>query len=309
MMRRFLSVLLLLCALLPLAACTPASETGDAYLTFTDSTGAEISLSKTPVRVAVLFSSFAELWQLAGGEVAVTVGESIERGFCPEGTPLVDAGAGKTVDAEALIAQKPELVIGSADIAAHVRLASSLKESGIPVALFRVEDFEDYLAVLSTMTDITKNADAYQKNGEEVRLRVEALLQAPRPETAPRILLIRSGSSSSSTKAKTSTDHFAAGMLSKLGCINIADGMPELADTLSTEAILREAPEHIFISLMGDEAAARAHMEALLASEPWCRLEAVKEGNVHFLPRDYFQFKPNARWDAAYALLTEILYE
>ena len=80
-----------------------------AYASFKDSAGETIVLQEKPERVAVLFSSFAELWQLAGGTVAVTVGESVERGFVPEGTPLVDDGAGKRSTSNGCLSKSPTL--------------------------------------------------------------------------------------------------------------------------------------------------------------------------------------------------------
>ena len=41
--------------------------------TFEDSSGNSITLSGKPERVAVLFSSFADIWRLSGGECYVTV--------------------------------------------------------------------------------------------------------------------------------------------------------------------------------------------------------------------------------------------
>ena len=95
-------------AALPLAACgngkiTTELSGGGAYYTFVDHAGTKIVLNEAPKRTAVLFSSFAEVWKLAGGETAVTVGESVERGFADETALLVDGGAGKTIDTERLL--------------------------------------------------------------------------------------------------------------------------------------------------------------------------------------------------------------
>ena len=133
-MKRYIS--LLLCALMVFALFGCAENAGvgvaDGFYNFIDDSGRSINLKNQPEKVAVLFSSYAEMWILAGGEVKITVGESIERGFAPEGTPLVDAGAGKTVDREALLAAEPDLVIASADIAAQAELAAYLDTVGIP---------------------------------------------------------------------------------------------------------------------------------------------------------------------------------
>lgn len=260
-------------------------------------------------RVAVLFSSFAEIWQLAGGEVAITVGESVERGICQEDVLLVDQGAGKTVDLELLLSYEPDLVIGSADIAAHCDAAAVLEQAGIPVQLFRVDTFEDYLAFLKYATEITGNSSAYQKYGVDQQKEIDAILQkASGIQAAPKVLFIRSGSGASSAKAKKADQHFAAGMLRELGAANIADHAPILLDGLSLEEILREDPAHIFISTMGKEEAAKAYMDGLLAQPAWQSLSAVKNRQYTYLPKELFQYKPNARWAEAYRTLASILY-
>jgi iron complex transport system substrate-binding protein len=97
-------------------------------------------------------------------------------------------------------------------------------------------------------------------------------------------------------------------MLTRLGAHNIADDAPVLLDGLSLEEILVRDPDHIFISTMGNEDASKAYMESLLRQPGWRDLTAVQEGNVHFLPRDLFHFKPNARWAEAYRYLAQLLY-
>lgn len=308
---RLISFLCVLCLLLPmLLSCgNPAADGDPFYLRFTDSTGEEVILKDRPVRVAVLFSSFAEMWQLAGGEVAVTVGESVERGFCPVDTALVDSGAGKTVNAELLIANRPDLVICSADIAAQNEISGILRDAGIPVARFRVESFSDYLSVLKIMTDITGNAEAYETNGLSVSREADTVKAIYGKRTAGSILFLRVGSSARSTKAKDASGHFAASMLEELGCFNIADRAPILLDGISMETILTENPYRIFVTTMGDEDAARSYLASLLESDAWQALSAVREGRVEILPKELFQFKPNARWGEAYRYLAEILYE
>ena len=59
---------------------------------------------------------------------------------------------------------------------------------------------------------------------------------------------------------------------------------------------------------MGDESAAKEYMSSLLESDEWSALTAVKRGNVHYLPKDMFQYKPNSRWDEAYHYLANILH-
>ena len=295
---------------LVLSACSGVSGTGegDSYYRFTDSTGREVTLAAQPQTVAVLFSSYAEIWTIAGGTVDVTVGESVERGFAAETAVLVDAGAGKTIDREALLAAQPDLVIGSADIPAQVEACDLMADAGIPAALFRVDTFEEYLAMLKICTDITGDEAAYAQYGTAVRQEIEDILARVQGQEAKQILFIRAGSQYSSTKAKRAPDNFVCIMLQELGAHNIADDAQVLLDGLSLEEILLRNPDYIFLTTMGSEEAAQAYITDLFAQEGWRSLEAVAQGNYSFLPKELFHFKPNHRWAEAYRCLAGILY-
>ncbi len=314
-MKIFIKIIcFLICStlVLPLISCRTQNNKDkfEALYSFTDATGFEVVLHKKPERVAVLFSSYAQMWKNAGGSIDITVGESVERGFADEDAILVDNGAGKTINTELLLSSLPAFVIGSSDIASHVEAARLLKMSGIPVALFKVESFEDYLSVFKTLTDITGNTDAYEKYAQEVEKEVKNVTEnISEEEKGKKILFMRAGSSPSSTKAKGTDDHFAAAMLKELGCVNIADSAPLLLDGLSMEAIIESDPEYIFVSTMGNEDAAIKNVNDIMKDKSWQSLTAIKEEKLYFLPKELFQFKPNHLWGKAYTYLSEILYE
>lgn len=306
---RYWIVLATLCALLTGCVQSASADTPP-YYAFTDSAGTRVTLTHKPEKVAVLFSSFAEVWALAGGQTAITVGESIERGFAPQDAQLVDEGAGKSINLEALIAAQPDFVILSADIAAQAQAAQALAQAGIAAAQFRVESFDDYLAMLRICCDITGNETAYQENGAAVEAQVKTLLDKAAQSELPekKILLIRAGSGYDATKAKGTQDHFVCAMLAQLGAINIADSAPVLLDGLSFESILQEDPDYIFFSAMGKQDAAEAYVHTLLAQESWQSLRAIRQGQYTFLPKDLFHYKPNAKWAQAYQTLIELLW-
>ena len=268
--------------------------------------GEAAPLPQNPRRVAVLFSSLAEMWQDAGGEVAITVGESVSRGIVAEGTPLVDGGAGKTVNVELLLSLSPDLVILSEDVPAQRDAAQILRSSGIPVLSCRVETLSDYLSLFQVMTDLTGNADAYQEKGEGVRLLAESVLAEERSPFT--YVFIRAGATPSSVKPKTSAEHFAAGMLREMGGESLADG-GAFAGDLSMETLLSLDPEYLFFVTMGDEEAAKENIRSLLAGEAWLALSAVREGRIFVLPKELFHYKPNAKWGEAYQALAELLRE
>ena len=286
---------------------TNKPESSGEYFTFTDSEGEIVELSHKPQKTAVLFSSLAECWIEAGGEVYVTVGESVERGLVKEETELVDKGAGKTVDTEKLISLEPDFVICSADIASHRDVASALKKAKIPVAMLRMDTFEDYLTILRTLTKITGKTENYEQFGENAKSEIEQIISGGKRENNPKILFVRSGSSYSSAKAKKADDNFAAKILEDFGCINIADKAETLLDNLSAEVILKENPQYIFVSVMGDYDNSKAYMQELLAKKEYASLDAVKNGRVYFLPKELFQYKPCGRWAESYRYISSIL--
>ena len=299
-------LIIALCAFL-LAGCAAPEATGEGYA-FTDDTGAEVTVEK-PRKVAVLLSSLADLWITAGGTVDITVGETVERGFADHSAILVDAGAGKTIDLEALIAAQPDFVIYSADLSGQLECADTLRTAGIPAAGFRVETFDDYLRVLEIFTDLLETPERYEQYGTALKAEIDGMLAvAQAQENQPDILFVRAGSSARYTKAKTAENHFVCGMLKDLGTCNIAEKAPILLDGLSTEEILISDPDFILFTTMGDEAAGETYMESLISDPVWQTLTAVKEGRVHQLPKDLFQYKPNARCGEACAYLIELLY-
>ena len=291
-------------------ACSPTqkNESGKAYYTFNDSEGNTVTLDSKPQNVAVLLSSLADLWQIAGGEVSITVGESVQRGICSDSITLVDDSAGKTINSESLIAAQPDFVIGSADIDAQKEACELARQAGITSAVIKVESFEDYLGILKIFTDITGDSDSYKTNGTDRQERINKLVTAIKDRQSPNILFIRAGSKYSSTKAKNTKDNFACQMLNELGCINIADSVPVLLDGLSVEYILQENPKYIFITTMGKESAAKEYIEELFKTPEWQKLDAVRNEKYTFLPKDLFHFKPNDDWDKAYEYLINILY-
>jgi len=297
---------------LSLAACSynATDVAAENYYTFTDHSGNNVILNRKPQKVAVLFSSFADIWVTAGGKIDITVAETVERGFAAETAVLVDSGAGKSINTELLVASEPDFVICSADIAAQQETAKLLRTAGVPCAEFRVENFEDYLDVLKICTDITGKTENYTTYGTDIQNNIEQLVENVDTQTENRkILFIRAGSSGSATKAKTADGHFAAAMLKQLGTYNIAENAPVLLDGLSLEEIITQNPEYIFISVMGDETAAKEYISSVFSQPEWQVISAVKNKKYIFLPKEMFQYKPNSRWDEAYRYFIDIIYE
>lgn len=259
-----------------------------------------------PQRVVALSSSLAEIWLLAGGTLAGTTSDTLERGFEGLAPNTAVVGTVKEPSLEAILDLQPDFVILSADIAGHTALQDTLVDAGIRHSYLHVETFADYDAALETFCGLTGNTDLLAQNGTEVQTRIDRLLAEYTPPQPPvRYLLLRVHSSGGKVIAD---DHVACDILAELGAVNIAAQNQSLLSDLSLEAILDCDPDYIFVVTMGEEDAALQTLEQVFTMQSaWQRLSAVQSGRVHLLPKDLFHYKPNAKWGDAYETIITLL--
>lgn len=288
------------------SASQPESA-GETAITITDSTGAQITLDTRAPRVVAAYSSFAESWLLAGGELCGVTQDALEERDLglPEDTAVV--GTVKEPNAEEIIALEPDLVILAQDIAAQTEVKDVLENAGLACASFQVDTFEDYAFMMEQFTAITGREDLYQQNVTQVGEQIgDVQEKASLSSTRPSVLLIRAFSSG--IKAKTD-DELAGAILKDLGAHNIADDHPSMLEDLSMEEVIAADPDYIFVTTMGDEQKALDYLNGLIGENPaWSELSAVKEDRYVVLPKDLFHYKPNNRWGESYQYLGEILY-
>lgn len=298
----------LLLAVMMLWGCTAkqAEDTG-VQAGFTDDLGRTVTV-KEPKRVACLLGSFAQIWQLAGGEVIATADDAWDDLDLNLSEDCVNLGNTKELSLELLLAAQPDLVLASANTRQNVEWMETLEAAKIPTAYFDVSDFADYLRLLEICTDITGRKDLYETHGSKVQTHIQQVLEsAEKRGTAPKILCMRA--SASMVTVKNSQDNVLGEMLKSLGCVNIADSDESLLENLSIEKILEEAPQFIFIVQRGDDAEGmKAYVETMMKENPaWQELTAVKEGRLYFMDKNLYNLKPNHRWGEAYEKLEEIL--
>ena len=284
----------------------PQQEQAPAEVTFTDALGREVTVSD-PKRVAVLLGSFCDVWYLAGGEAVATVKDTWTSFDLDLSEDTVNVGSFLDPDLEQLIASEPDFVIASAGNDAQKELLDTLESTGITVAYFEVQSFDDYLAMLDICTRITGKTENYEKYGTEVSKQIEEAKKRV-GDSHPTVLFIRAAASS--VKAKGSEGTVGGEILADIGCINIADSDGSLLEDLSLEAIIAADPEYIFVTTQGDDTeAALANVEELLKSNPaWSSLRAVQNGNYYEIDKSLYNSKPNARWGEAYEQLIDIIY-
>lgn len=315
-MKRKLLIPVILCLFL-LSGCgtsntdSPEPETpaGNA-VSFTDDLGRTVTV-RDPQRTAALLGSFAEIWQLAGGEVTAAPDDAWDDLTLELDAETVNLGNTKNLSLEQLFAAEPDFILASTNTRINMEWLETLENTGIPTAYFDVSDFEDYLRILKICTEITGREDLYEQNGLAIQERIDAVLEHSSvrvsEDGAPTVLCLRV--SASAVYVKNSSGNVLGEMLCSLGCDNIADGNDALLENLSLEYILSRDPEYIFVVQSGDDYDGMIrNFESFTEQNPaWQQLSAVQNGRVFFMEKRLYGLKPNALWGQAYEDLEEIL--
>lgn len=299
----------LLAVVIYLTSCSASKDApkGGTYFEFTDDLNNTVVLKEKPKSVVSAMGSYCEMWILSGGELVGATDDAVsEREMELDKAQII--GTVKDPNVELILSLSPDFVILSTDVETHIKLAKTLTSAGIAHAYFKEDSYSDYLRILKLFTQITDNPDLYDQYGTPVQKQIdEVLARVGARQESPKVLLIRS----MSTKAKAlKSDHMVGTMLSDIGVDNIAERHESLLEDLSMETIIDENPDFIFVVTMGKVDAAIATLEnGIMANPAWNNLAAVKNNNYHVLPKDLFQYKPNARWGESYEYLEKILYK
>ncbi len=293
-----------------LTACSknvqPTAEKG-AYYEFTDSAQHTVTLKEQPKKVVSLMGSYAEMWILAGGSLAGVTEDAVSERKLSLSDDVEVIGTVKDPSLEKILSLEPDFILLSTDIESHTKLLETFNTAGVTCAFFKEDSYLDYLSMLKIFTEITGREDLYKKFGESVNSQIKGIMDSlPKTGEKPKVLLIRS----MATKARAlKEDHLVGIMLKDLNTDNIASRHESLLEDLSMETIIDEDPDFIFVVTMGDVGKAMETLEKGIMSNPaWNNLSAVKNNHYYVLPKDLFQYKPNARWGESYEYLEKILY-
>lgn len=255
-----------------------------------------------PSSVVALSKSVGEMWLLAGGNLS---------GITEDGLDLENIGDAVSVGSlskpslEAVLALEPDLVLLTGDLPSHKAMADSLEEQSITVDRLTISSFADYASYMKEFTGLTGRSDLYEENVTKVQEAIDAVLKTKDPALAGKTYLELRVSATKNKVLKN--DYFASEIFNNLGLTNAADDNSGL-DDLSMEAILAADPDYIFVIPQGKQTEAQQAFEDGFSSDPaWRSLRAVADGHVYVMPKDLFQYKPNARCAEAYQTAANIL--
>ena len=261
--------------------------------------------SETLIVVAVS-KSIGDLWFLSGGELAGMTEDGMDLEGISENTEVI--GTVTNPSLEAIAALSPDLVLLSGELPTHKKLAEELDSRGIRSKMISVNSFSDYDEVMKELTGMTGREDCYKKNVTDVGERIDQILESASDKDLKKGTYLALRVSATKNKA-LKNDYFACEIFNAFGLENIAQDNSAF-DELNLEAILDADPDLIFVVEQGKSSEAQESFAEAFSGKPvWQELAAVRNGCVYMLPKDYFQYKPNAKWDEAYQYVMELLEE
>ena len=306
-MRTILTALLI-AATLALTACglPVADEERGSYASITDDNGRTVLFDKKPERIVVTSASFLEPLYAVGGSV-VGRPESKTK-VPPEAKEVPRIGRVYQIDAEKVIALKPDLVILNKGM--NEKLIDTLNANYIKTLVLDMKSYEDVKREIGIFAALTGE----KEKGEALVQKMDADIDAVRtsiPQEKKRVAIIHSTGQGLSVQLDGS---IAGSIAVMLGWENTAAGMPALdknpdAAPYSMETLVAQNPDIIFVTSMGEEAEIRASMEAMFAESPaWQSVGAIRDGRVYYLPQEMFLFSPGIEYPKAVQYMARLVY-
>ncbi len=274
-----------------------------------DERGREVVIEKNLDRVVLLQNTLLDLWYLAGGKAVSRVSGTTS---VPQAAlDLPEVGNTTTPNVELILAQNPDLVIMNAWTSSHVELAAILDENDIPYFFTgtSITPYENVMKALFAFTRLTGDEAAYRENVLAIVKEVDQIIAQVPEGDGPDVLVLFG----SSKWVKAEMENGLVGeMVAMLGANNVVETIEIEGETkvdFSLESVVEADPDYILVSAIGDMEAARDRLfEDMANNEAWASLTAVQNGEVYFLPKELYLYKPNARYPEALQGLMEILH-
>ncbi|MEG8275340.1 ABC transporter substrate-binding protein [Streptomyces sp. AHA2] len=241
----------------------------------TDTNGVKVALPEQPERIVCLFALCDDILTELGIVPTATNSALLSHpGFLGEKKAKeVDVIPGGFIapEVEAILAHKPDLVIGLGDT--HGKLAPALKGATTFWAM-QPETWQDSVGYLRDVAALTGRTAQGEKAEKTFRAKLAAAEKTPSDKTA----LIIYGSDENFGVATPETD-VAASLFPKIARYPWKSRGVE--GSYSLEEILAQGVDVLFVETMSFGGADGKLSEKLAANPLWSRIPAVKSGDVH----------------------------
>lgn len=292
----------------------PISVKGDSYpLTVRDFLGDETVLDKKPERVAVLSGAPLNIWYDVGGKSVCTSTISsnlkIIEEYEEEIKALPSIGKVTSVNLEAIVGYEPDLIIAQENSQSEVIV--SLRQMGYKVITTYLRDYNDVIATYRAFGKIVGNSELAEQKVAALETRYNALLDKVPAEGKTVVILYLT-----SKKLQVKLDGSIAGIIAKeLGLNNIASGLSPIEEggenaTLDIEYLVEKQPDMILVtSMISDNETAKSTMqEHLTTNTAWLGVEAAQNGNIVYLPQEYFLYNAGPYFDESLRYMASSVY-
>jgi iron complex transport system substrate-binding protein len=221
-----------------------------------------------------------------------------------DGLPFV--GRHLSPNPEAVLSLEPDLVLLVNRTEKQEALGELLRPAGVRTATLRYDNYDDFRDVMDLFCRLNGHRMAEYPPVRDLFAAVDNLCARVAGRPAPRFIsLFISGVGvwGESNRANTPT------MARRLGGVNVAGSLGGIRQRYSMERLLLDDPDVILLVPMGDPEAARALFAREWSEQPaWRQLSAVRNGRVHFLPREWFLYVPGDAFPRAFAHLSALLH-
>jgi iron complex transport system substrate-binding protein len=259
----------------------PTAAAGFEPLTVIDAAGRRVTLSREPRRIVTVFSSNTELVAALGladrivGIDALTVHppQILDR-------PRIGGRLGLSVDA--VVAQRPDLVLLTPARQAVHQLIEPLSRLGVPAIVLMSRSLDEVLSnlrLLGAVCGVPERAEALAL-GLERRLQAVRRAQAQAPRAAPRVVMV-TGSVGNGMVLIARPDSYTGDAIAAAGARLALRPRAGLAQ-VSLEALWHADPDVLLY------AGSPSALQQLLREPGWQRLTAVRTGRVQAVARSEF---------------------
>ncbi|MGQ9840425.1 MAG: ABC transporter substrate-binding protein [Anaerolineae bacterium] len=274
----------------------PITVSGEDFpLVVTDYLKMETILEKPPVRAAVLSGTPLNIWYDLGGKSVCTSDVSANVKLIPQyrdeinGLPKV--GPVYSIDMEAVIAQKPDLII--AQVGPQSTQAKQLRSMGYKVITTHVRSFDDVIATYRAFGSILNQRQLAAEKIKTLQECKDAIVSRMPAQSRSIVILYVTAR----TIAVKLDNSIAGDVANILGLKNIASDLPP--DTIGSETtpldieyIVENNPDYLLVtSMISSNEEAKRVVEREFASNPaWKGVKAIEAGRVVYLPQEYFLY-------------------
>jgi iron complex transport system substrate-binding protein len=283
-----------------LSLASPSSATGDDSRSpqrFTDGFGREVLIVEPPQRIVTVFSSNTEIVAALGLQPRIVGIDALTR-YPVEilDRPRVGGRLGMSVDA--IIAQRPDLVLMTPARQAYQQLADPLTRLGIPVVVLLSRSLKEVLDNIHLVSRIC----GVEQRGVELVASLKRRLQRVQSERSTRLPLRTvtiTGVVGNGMISIANDRSYTGEALRAAGTIPALD-LPGGWTQVSPEAIWRADPDVVLFAGDPDQ------FDELMKRPGWASMRAVRAGRMLTISRGFFLIPGPRTFDGIEQLASQL---